>query len=231
MDIGIVGAGQIGGVLARRLTELGHRVEIANSRGPETLAALARESGATAVDARQAARGKQVVVVTIPEGRVPDLPGDLFAGAGDDLVVVDTGNYYPRQRDGRIAAIEAGTPESAWVSEQLGRPVVKAFNNIGFRSLDGGGRPPGDPDRIALPVAGDDERAKRIVMDLVDALGFDPIDAGTLADSWRQQPGTPIYVADRDAAGVRAGLADASSERLADFTATDASPGTMEDPR
>ena len=231
MDIGIIGAGNIGGVLARRLTELGHRVEVANSRGPETLADLERESGATAVDAARAASGKQVVVVTVPEARVPDLPAGLFAGAADDLVVVDTGNYYPRQRDGRIAAIESGTPESAWVSEQLGRPVVKAFNNIYARSLDNSGRPQGSAGRVALPVAGDDPAAKATVMGLIDALGFDPVDAGELAESWRQQPGSPVYTADRDAAGVVEGLASASPERAADFTATDASPGTMADPR
>ena len=230
MDIGIIGAGNIGGVLARHLTELGHRVEVANSRGPETLAVLERESGATAVDAAQAARGKQVVVVTIPQARVPDLPADLFADAPDDLVVVDTGNYYPRQRDGRIQAIESGTPESAWVSEQLGRPVVKAFNNIYYSSLDSKGRPAGSEDRIALPVAGDDPAAKATVMGLVDALGFDPVDAGQLGESWRQQPGSPVYTADRDAAGVVEGLAAASAERTADFTATDESPGTMENP-
>ena len=231
MDIGIIGAGNIGGVLARRLTALGHHVEVANSRGPETLADLERESGATAVDVTQAATGKQVVVVTIPQAHVPDLPAGLFAAADDDLVVVDTGNYYPRQRDGRIAAIESGTPESAWVSEQLGRPVVKAFNNIYAASLDSKGRPAGGEGRVALPVAGDDPAAKATVMALVDELGFDPVDAGGLDESWRQQPGTPVYTADRDAAGVVEGLASASPERTADFTATDASPGTMDDPR
>jgi predicted dinucleotide-binding enzyme len=231
MAIGIIGAGNIGGVLARRLTELGHRVEVANSRGPDTLADLERESGATAVDVAQAARGKQVVIVTIPEAHVPDLPAGLFADADDDLVVVDTGNYYPRQRDGRIDAIESGTPESSWVAEQLGRPVVKAFNNIYARSLDSSGRPQGSEGRVALPVAGDDPAAKATVMGLVDALGFDPVDAGELAESWRQQPGSPVYTADRDAAGVVEGLASASPERLADFTATDESPGTMDDPR
>ena len=109
--------------------------------------------------------------------------------------------------------------------------MVKAFNNIYARHLDNSGRPPGPAGRVALPVAGDDPAAKATVMGLVDALGFDPVDAGELADSWRQQPGTPVYTADRDAAGVVEGLASASPERPADFTATDASPGTMADPR
>ena len=114
--------------------------------------------------------------------------------------IVDTGNYYPA-RDGRIDPIESGVAESRWVSEQLGRPVVKAFNNIRAQHLLELGKPAGSPGRIALPVAGDDPKPKRTVMELVDALGFDPIDAGTIDESWRQQPGTPVYAADLDAAG------------------------------
>ena len=109
-----------------------------------------------------------------------------------DVVVIDTGNYYPT-RDGRIPAIEQGQPESAWVAEQIGRPVIKAFNNIYAKSLLENGRPKGAPDRIALPVAGDPLEARAKVMRLVDELGFDPIDAGGIEESWRQQPGTPSY--------------------------------------
>jgi predicted dinucleotide-binding enzyme len=219
MRIGIIGAGQIGGTLTRRLRALGHDVDVANSRGPETLAALAAETGARAVTVPEAARGKEVVIVTIPERHVPDLPDDLFAGAGDALVVVDTGNYYPRQRDGRIDAIEAGTPESQWVADQLGRPVVKAFNTIYAAHLLERGQPVGTPGRLALPVAGDDAAAKAVVMDLVDALGFEPVDAGPLAESWRQQPDTPVYGAELDADGVRRALAAAPRERPAAFRA------------
>jgi predicted dinucleotide-binding enzyme len=127
MDIGIIGAGHIGGVLARRLTALGHQVRIANSRGPESLATLAAETGATASTVEHAARARDVVIVTIPQKAVPELPRGLFAGS--TAVVVDTGNYYPA-RDGRIEAIEAGLTDSEWVAQVLGRPVVKAFNNI-----------------------------------------------------------------------------------------------------
>ncbi|HET8656008.1 MAG TPA: NAD(P)-binding domain-containing protein [Longimicrobiaceae bacterium] len=230
MRIGIIGAGQIGATLTRRFTALGHEVSVANSRGPGTLAGLARETGARAVTAREAARGGEVVVVTIPEARVPDLPADLFEGVGDDVVVVDTGNYYPRQRDGRIEEIEAGTTESRWVATRLGRPVVKAFNNIRARSLMEEGRPAGAPGRIALPVAGDRLRDREIVLRLVEELGFDGVDAGSLDESWRQQPGTPVYVADLDAEGVRRALAEASPERKPEFRATDRSPGTFFDP-
>lgn len=230
MRIGIIGAGNIGGALARRLTGLGHEVAVANSRGPETLRDLAAETGATAVDVRDAARARDLVVVTIPERNVPDLRDDLFADA-DGLVVVDTGNYYPRQRDGRIAAIEDGTPESRWVEQQLGHPVVKAFNNIYAQHLQDGGRPAGTPGRIALPIAGDDEAAKQTVLALVEELGFDGVDADGLDGSWRQQPGTPVYTTDRDADGVRRGLAEASPERPPEFRATPDSPGSFTDPR
>ncbi len=230
MKIGIIGAGNIGGALARCFTELGHKVSVANSRGPETLREVEAETGATAVSAREAARGKDVVVVTILEKNVPQLPKDLFEGVGDEVVVVDTGNYYPRHRDGRIAAIEAGMPESAWVAQQLGRPVVKAFNNIYAQHLRDYGRARGSDDRIALPVAGDDRAAKSTVMGLVEELGFDAVDAGSLEESWRQQPGTPVYATDLDADGVRRALAEASPDRPPDFRATPNSPGTYSDP-
>ncbi|MGW2157367.1 NADPH-dependent F420 reductase [Nonomuraea sp. NPDC001699] len=218
MKIGIIGAGNIGGTLTRRLTELGHEVAVANSRGPQTLADLAAETGATPVTVEEAPRGADVVVVTIPQGKVPELPDDLFGDVTGGLTVVDTGNYYP-QRDGRIDEIEAGMPESRWVEQQLGHPVVKAFNNIYADHLGHGGRPSGSPGRIALPVAADDERGKKIVMALVDALGFDPVDAGGLDESWRQQPGSPVYTTDKDAEGVREALAQARQERTPEWRA------------
>lgn len=223
MKIGIIGAGEIGGTLTRRFTALGHDVSVANSRGPETLAGLARETGAKAVAAHSAARAGEVVIVTIPEGKIGSLPKDLFAGVPGDVVVVDTGNYYPR-RDGRIAAIEDGMIESRWVASQLGRPVIKAFNTMNYKRLLERGRPKGTPGRIALPVAGDDQRAKQVVMRLVDELGFDPVEDGGLDDSWRQQPATPVYDVDRDAAGVRRALTEASPERQPEWRASASSP-------
>ncbi|HLN97631.1 MAG TPA: NAD(P)-binding domain-containing protein [Pyrinomonadaceae bacterium] len=219
MNIGIIGAGNIGGNLTRRFQELGHKVFVANSRSPETLADLAAETGATPVTVEEAAGSGDVVIVTIPEKNIPSLPRDLFAGVPDNVVVVDTGNYYPQQRDGQIAGIEGGMVESGWVSQQLGRPVVKAFNNIYAEHLLKLGKPPGAPGRIALPVAGDDDRAKSVVLKLVDELGFDGVDAGHLDDSWRQQPGTPVYAADFDADGVRRALASATQERKPEWRA------------
>jgi 8-hydroxy-5-deazaflavin:NADPH oxidoreductase len=136
-------------------------------------------------------------------------------------VIIDTGNYYP-QRDGLLPEIESGTPESRWVANQLGRPVIKTFNNIYAQHLLERGKPRGSEGRIALPVAGDDKRAKEIVMRLVDELGFDPLDAGGLDESWRQQPGSPVYAKDFDADGVRRALAQASNVRPPEFRAATA---------
>ena len=216
MNIGIIGAGMIGETLARRLVQLGHDVAIANSRGPETLRDLASEVGAAAVTALEAARSGEIVVITIPERSVANLPRDLFAGVPADFVVIDTGNYYPT-RDGRIPAVEQGQPESAWVAEQIGRPVIKAFNNIFFKSLLENGRPKGTPDRIALPVAGDPVEARAKVLRLVDELGFDPVDAGGIEESWRQQPGTPCYTQDYNAVQLKAALAAAVRSRVPEY--------------
>lgn len=219
MRIGIIGAGNIGGNLTRRLTALGHDVRVANSRGPETLGDLAAETGATPVAVTEAAHEAEVVVVTIPLKNVPDLPQGVLAGAVPGAVVIDTGNYYPQQRDGRIEVIESGTTESRWTSQQLGAPVVKAFNGIYAEHLLSAGRPAGASDRRGLPVAGDDAHAKQKVIALLDELGFDGVDAGSVDESWRQQPGTPVYGAEADAAGIRDLLAQATPDRPADFRA------------
>ncbi|MFF9488526.1 NADPH-dependent F420 reductase [Streptomyces sp. NPDC014676] len=218
MKIGIIGAGNIGGNLTRRLTALGHDVSVANSRGPETLTELAEETGATPVRAEDAARGAEIVVVTVPLKAVPDLPSGLFDGAADGVAVIDTGNYYPRQRDGRIAGIEdEGLTESRWTERQLGHPVIKAFNGTYAQDILDRHRPVGDPGRLALPVAGDDEAAKRKVRALIDELGFDTVDAGGIDDSWRQQPDTPVYGLRAGAEDVAKALAEASPERKPEF--------------
>ncbi len=197
MKIGIIGAGFIGSALATRLTSLGHSVAIANSRGPETLGEVAEKTGATPVTAPEAAHYGEIIVVTIPLKNIPDLPKDLFEGVPADVPVIDTSNYYPLLRDGHLSELEHGElTESEWVQQHLGRPVVKVFNNIMAEHLEKSGKPAGTPGRIALPVAGDDPTAKQKVMALVDELGFDAVDNGSLHESWRQQPGTPSYGAD-----------------------------------
>lgn len=142
MDIGIIGSGHIGSTLAGRLAELGHRVSIVNSRGPASLVALAADIGATAATVKQAARARDIVILAVPEKSVWQLPRDIFATTS--AVVVDAGNYYP-SRDSRISEIERGLPESAWVARLLGRPVIKAFNNILADSLATRGAPAGTP--------------------------------------------------------------------------------------
>src|SRR5262245_53268309 len=166
MRIGVIGAGHIGGTLARHFARLGHEVSMANSRGPESLTALAAQIGATPVSVVDAARAGEVVIVSIPQKAVPDLPRGLFAKVPDSVVVVDTGNYYPELRDGRIDAIEQGMLDSQWVAQHLGRPVIKAFNSIYARSLREKGLPPGTNGRVALPGSGDKTEPKGKVLRL-----------------------------------------------------------------
>ncbi len=231
MRIGIIGSGNIGGTLTRRLRALGHDVFVANSRGPASLDALAGETGAHAVSVQEAARAGEIVILAIPEYAAAKLPRDLFDGVPSDTVVVDAGNYYPRHRDGRIEAIEQGKTESRWVSDTLRRPGVKAYNNIWAHDLLRCGRPRGAGDRFALPIAGDDPGAKAKIMALTNALGFDAVDAGGIDDSWRQQPGTPVYTANLDVAGTLQVLAEARNERSPELRGTAASPGSWTDPR
>lgn len=211
MKIGIIGTGMIGATLAQRLAGAGHDVAIANSRGPETIEGKALSTGARAVEASDVAAGVDALIVSVPLNRLSDI-ASLVRDAPESAVVLDTSNYYPK-RDGEIAALESGQVESLWVVEQLGRPVVKGWNAIGAQSFADRATDPGTPDRIAVPVAGDDAAAKSIAMTLVGDTGFDAVDAGTLEDSWRQQPGTPAYCTDRTAEELPSFLAAADKER------------------
>src|SRR2546430_13457971 len=219
MRIGIIGAGSMGQILARHLVRLGHQVSIANSRGPENLTAFAAEIGATPASVVDAAAAGEIVILAIPTKAVPDLPRDLFPNVSENVVVIDIGNYHPELRDGRIDAIDRGMPDSQWVAQQIGRPVIKAFNNILATSLLEKGVPRGTKGRIALSVAGDSLDAKTLVLRLVDDLGFDPVDGGDLDNSWRQQPGTPAYCQDLEAAALRRALAEADRSQIAEYRA------------
>jgi predicted dinucleotide-binding enzyme len=206
MKIGVIGIGEMGGTIARRLTGKGHSVRVANSRGPEAVKQFAHEIGADAADIYGAVEGADVVLLAMPFPAATKLPSDLFNRAAEGVVIIDTANYYPDVRDPRIPEIDAGMPESVWISQQLGRPIFKAFNSLMFHALSELGEPEGSPDRLAVPVAGDDPRAKQIVMGLVNEMGFDPVDGGSLEESWRQQPSTPAYCCDYGAEKTRQGL-------------------------
>jgi predicted dinucleotide-binding enzyme len=219
MKIGIIGAGLIGGTLTRRLRELGHDVTVSNSRAPETLTDLANETGATAVWAKDAATDADLVIVSIPQKNVPDLAEGIVDARKPGAPVIETNNYYPQQRDGEIAAIEDGQPESGWVAEQIGAPVYKVFNGIFWKHLLERGTAGGTPNRIALPVAGAEGPGRELVHGIVEQLGFDPVDAGPISESWRQQPGTPVYGKDYDVENTLKALAEATPERTADWSA------------
>jgi len=196
MNIGIIGSGEMGTCLASKFVKMGHIVSIANSRGPASLKQLAGDIGAEAATVEDATKKKRVIVVSIPQKNIPDLPKNLFKHLPQDVVVIDTGNYYPSLRDGAIPALDQTGIDSLWVQEQLGTPVVKVFNSILATSIHDLGRPQGDKSRIAIAVSGDDTKAKEVVFKLVEELGFDPFDVGNIAQSWKQQPGSPIYCRD-----------------------------------
>ncbi|MBD1834438.1 NAD(P)-binding domain-containing protein [Cyanobacteria bacterium FACHB-472] len=212
MKIAILGTGHIGKTLARKLSAAGHDVKVANSRGPETIEADVLAFGARAVSTASAVEDVEVVILSIPLNRLSTI-APLIANLPAETVVIDTSNYYPH-RDDKIDAIEAGQVESLWVAQQLGRPIAKAWNAIGSGSFATLGKPAGSPDRIALPVAADRENDRSVAMALVEDTGLDAFDAGTLADSWRQQPGSPCYCTDLSREEMPAALASAERERL-----------------
>ncbi|WP_420353716.1 NADPH-dependent F420 reductase [Paenirhodobacter sp.] len=206
MKIGIIGAGHIGQALARLAVRAGHQVTISNSRGPETLTELGQRIGCAVATAAQAARFGEVVVVTVPFTHLFQIDPAPLAGK----IIVDTNNYYP-DRDGRIAALDRHeTTTSALVAAHFPRSrVVKAFNAILATDFD---TPAPLAGRRALPIAGDDAEAKRIVAALQDQFGFDTLDAGSLADSWRFERAKPAYCIPLDRAGLAAALAQAQRD-------------------
>lgn len=210
--LGIIGAGHIGGNVARLAVKNGYDVVIANSRGPETLAPLVAELGprARAATPREAAQAGDLVVVSVPLKAYRDIPVEPLRRK----TVIDTNNYYP-QRDGHIAALD---DESTTTAELLqahlpGAKVVKAFNHIYAAELLTHGTPAGTPDRRALVIAGDDGDAKKQVTGLLDQFGFDTVDAGPLKEGWRIQRDTPGYGPRRNAKELKADLAAAKRYR------------------
>ena len=213
MKIGFIGAGEIGGTLIRQYSRAGHNVKMANSSGIEKLKSLALETGASAVKLEQTVTDVDVIVLTIPLIGVLKLPQQLFKNTSSNTTIIDTCNHYPI-RDDIIQDIEDGMPESVWVSNQLQRPVIKAYNNILYRSLVNSGLPRGAASRIALPISGDDKQSKDLVSILVDDSGFDSLDYGSLQDSWRQQPGSPVYCTDLTLSQTKKSIEKARRELL-----------------
>ncbi|HBW19976.1 MAG: NADPH-dependent F420 reductase [Streptosporangiaceae bacterium] len=213
--VGFIGSGMIGGTVARLAVAAGHPVVLSNSRGPETLQDLVGELGplARAAAGAEAAAAGDIVVVSIPLKAYRSVPAEPLAGK----TVIDTNNYYP-QRDGQIAELDSGQATSSELLQRHlpGSAVVKAFNNIFFRHLQSLARPSGAADRTFLPIAGDDPDAKAGVTAFLDSIGYGTVDAGPLAESWRQEPGTPVYGAPYGSFDNEAGTpADASTVRAA----------------
>ncbi|TYC86137.1 NADP oxidoreductase [Novosphingobium sp. BW1] len=204
MKIGLLGTGHIGRTLARKLAAAGHDVKVANSRGPDTIEADVLENGAQAATAEEALSDVDVAILSIPFNALPKV-APWVKGLPEDVVLIDTGNYYPG-RDGQI--------ESEWAAEQLGHPVVKAWNAIGSHSFAINGKPKGAEGRIAIPVAGDQVDHRAVAMGLVNDTGFDAFDAGVIAESWRQQPAAPAYTTDLTYDEMGPALAAAERHRL-----------------
>jgi 8-hydroxy-5-deazaflavin:NADPH oxidoreductase len=190
--VGFIGSGQIGGTVARLSVAAGHHVVLSNSRGPETLADLVADLGplARAATPGEAATAGELVLVSVPVLAFGKMPAAELAGR----VAMDTCNYYP-PRDGQIADLDSGALTSSALLQRYlpGAAVVKVFNNIFYRHLASLARPAGAADRSFLPIAGDDLSAKAAVTAFLDSIGYGAVDAGTLAGSWRQEPGTPVY--------------------------------------
>ncbi len=192
MNIGVIGTGDIGEVVIRKLRDAGYPVKMANARGPESLKDLAAKTGAIPVSIEQVVQDVDILFIVLPQKAIPELPKGLLNKAKKETIVIDVGNYYPF-RDGRIDEIENGLTESVWVEKKIGRPVIKVLNTIPSKALMEASRPAGSGDRVALPISGDNPKAKETVAQLIDRIGFDSVDAGTIAESWRQQPGSPVY--------------------------------------
>jgi predicted dinucleotide-binding enzyme len=189
MRFGIIGAGSIGSIISKKLVKNGHDVKIADARGMEHLEG--KELAGIPVRIEDVIKNIEILIISLPTKAIPSIR-NIINQVGEEVIIVDTSNYYPF-RDDKLEEIENGMVESVWVSNQLGRPVIKAFNNLLAYTLENEGRSEDSSGRIAMAVAGDDPSQKRVVMDIVHELGFDTVDSGSLNDSWRQQPGTPAY--------------------------------------
>ncbi len=215
MKIGIIGIGAIGSTIAKKLAAAGHDVKVTSTAAPNELAIKATELNAMPATIEEVVKEVDVIFLSIPIIAIPKLPNDLFKDLPSSTIIVDTTNYYPF-RDGEIDDLKNGKIESEWVSEQIGQPVIKAFNNLLAHTLENLGISKESENRIAMAIAGNDENAKEIVKRLISETGFNAVDAGQLPESWRQQPGTPTYCTELNATDLQQALADGVKENAAE---------------
>lgn len=208
MNIGIIGSGAIGGTLAFKLSTAGHRITLANSRGADTVPERYLAPGVQAGDTRSLPQNLDVLILSVPPQALPQL-AKILAGLPDETIIVDTSNYYPGL-NGQIDELIQGKTQAIWVAEQLGRPIIKAWNAVLAEVLQ---NPNG---LLGLPIVGDNPEHKQVVAELVSATGFTPVDAGTLSEGWRQEPGSPAYCTSLTADELRQALTQAKPELLAE---------------
>jgi len=209
MRFGSIGAGSIGSIISKKLVKNGHDIKIADARGMEHLEG--KDIAGTPVPVENAIKDIEVLIISLPTKAIPSIR-NIINQVGEEVIIVDTSNYYPF-RDDKIEEIENGMVESVWVSNQLGRPVIKAFNNLLAYTLENEGTCEDSSGRIAMAVAGNDPEQKQVVMDIVHELGFDTVDSGSLNDSWRQQPGTPAYCTELTKEELTKALKKANKEK------------------
>jgi len=207
MKVGIIGTGAIGSILAEKLSLAGHQVKVTNTRNIEELTKIATSLGAAPATLQDVVKDVDVITFAIPFKAYNHLPENFLQDVSKDVLIIDTSNYYP-QRDGKLAGLEDKT-ESEYISETLGRPIVKAFSNILDYTLKHKGKAAWQEGRLAIPIAGDNEGHKKIAAELVNETGFEAVDGGSLAESWRQEPGTPAYCSELSAAELKQALAAA----------------------
>jgi hypothetical protein len=213
MKIGIIGTGAIGSTIAHKLVNAGHQVKVNNTTEMSKLKKTAENLEATAATIYDVVKDVDVVIFSTPFSALADLPEDLLNKVPKEVIIVDTTNYYPF-RDGEIEALKT-KPESVWVSEKLGRPVIKAFNNLLAHTLKNKGK--ADDDRIAMAISGDNKDHKKTISTLVNQVGFDTVDAGLLSDSWRHLPGTPAYCTELEKPELKEALENANKDKAGDL--------------
>lgn len=214
MKIGMIGVGQIGAALLRQYAKAGHKIKFTNAANIEKRQVLEKETGAKAVSLNEVVEDINVLVVSIPFIGMPGLAKQLTEKIAAGTIIIDTTNYYPI-RDGKISEVENGLLESSWVSNLLGQPVIKVYNSILAGSLMNEGLHKDATNRIALPISGDSVKSKQIVASLVNDSGFDAVDIGDLSNSWKQQPGSPIYCTDLTARELKNNVERADRDMLA----------------